>query len=101
MKNLMLPLVGVLGFAGCTDGPVVDYDARQDVVVEGVPHVVFPMLSGPNNYQAREASLMGGLIDPNDYRQNILAIEAVTGCTVNRGSVINQGLITMAAVICD
>lgn len=32
---------------------------------------------------AHEANLVGGLIDPNDYRQNVMAVEAATGCTAD------------------
>lgn len=86
---------------GCTDGLAVEYDSKQEVIIEGVPHVVFTMVAGKDNYQAREKSWMGGAIDPNDYRQNILAIEAVSGCEVDMGTVTNQGLVTTASVNCN
>ena len=53
-----------------------------------------------DSYVAHEANLMGGLIDPNDYRQNVMAVEAVTGCTVDPRTIINSGLQIRALVIC-
>jgi hypothetical protein len=98
-KHIALAISTILLF-GCSDGLGVDYDSRRDVVIEGVPHIVFEMRAGGNTYQARESSLLGGLIDPNDYRQNVLAIEAVTGCPVDRRTIINQGLVTIALTKC-
>ena len=98
-KHIALAISTILLF-GCIDGLGVDYDSRRDVVIEGVPHVVFEMRAGGNTYHARERSTVGGLIDPNDYRQNILAIEAVTGCPVDRSTILNKGLVTMAAAKC-
>ncbi|WP_435137678.1 hypothetical protein [Pseudopelagicola sp. nBUS_19] len=85
---------------GCMDGLSVDYDSRRDVVIEGVPHVVFALRVGGNTYYARESDLTGGRVDPNDFRQNVLAIEAVTGCQVDRSTITNAGLVTTAQVKC-
>lgn len=78
----------------------VDTSTRQEVTVEGVPHYVFKMHGTSNSYVAHGTNLMGGLIDPDDYRQNVMAIEAATGCTVDQRTIINGGLQTRALVIC-
>ena len=78
----------------------VDTSTRQEVIIEGIPHYVFQINGTSNSYLAHETNLTGGLIDPNDYRQNVMAIEAVTGCTIDTRTIINSGLLTRALVIC-
>jgi len=73
---------------------------RVFVEVEGIKHVVKTMKAS-NSYLAHETPPWGGLIDPNYYRKNVLAIEKVTGCIVDRVTIMNQGLATYAAVVCD
>jgi len=96
LSMIMSSLIS-LALAGCAAEP----GTQQRVVVEGVEHVVMSIRNSENTYLAHEVNLMGGVIDPNDYRQNVLAIEMVTGCDVDTRTIVNSGLQTMALVSCD
>tara|TARA_R110000868_G_scaffold355038_1_gene616308 strand:+ start:471 stop:761 length:291 start_codon:yes stop_codon:yes gene_type:complete len=94
MKRLLLFTVAFF-MAGCaTTGEVIP------IQIEGVDHIVKRMKSDEFSWWAREKSFLGGFIDPNDFRQNIMAIELVSGCKVDLGTVRNQGLETIARVDC-
>jgi hypothetical protein len=88
--------LGYLLLSGCSTTGL-EYRLK----VEGEPHVVKQLKGNSNSYVAHEESTLGGWIDPNDYRRNILAIEAATGCIVDKTTIINEGLQTTALVICD
>ncbi|WP_412505862.1 hypothetical protein, partial [Roseovarius sp. SYSU LYC5161] len=98
-KSTVIAFAAFTGLVACA----ADYQSKQKVVVEGEAHLVFKMNAQPNAYQAREEEFFwdGGYLDPNDYRKNVLAIEAATGCTVIPSSILNKGVITQAAVSCD
>jgi hypothetical protein len=53
-----------------------------------------------NSYFAYDTNLMGALIDPNDYRQIVMAIDAATRRTIDQRTTINCGLQTRALIIC-
>lgn len=94
MKRLIL-LTATFFMIGCaTTGETIH------IQIEGVDHIVKRMKSDEFSWWAREKSLLGGFIDPNDFRQNIMAIERVSGCKVNLGTVRNNGLETIARVDC-
>lgn len=94
MKRLLLLMLVVI--SGCaTTGKAIP------IQIEGVDHIVKRMKSDEFSWWAREKSLVGGFIDPNDYRQNIMAIERVSGCKVDLRSVMNKGLETIARVNCN
>jgi len=72
-----------------------------EINVEGVVITVQNYNQKPNSWAAAPKDLSGGLIDPNNYRLNVQAIEAFTGCSVDPVTVVNNGLQTIAAVNCS
>jgi hypothetical protein len=98
IKNFALIAFAGAVLAACNLS--VDPSTRKEVTIEGVPHYVWNARGMSNSYISHEKNLMGGLIDSNDYRQNVMAIEAVTGCTVDSRTIINSGLQTRALVTC-
>ena len=89
-------LIGCVLLSGCATTGV-----EYSVDVEGDPHKVKQLKGNPNGYVAHETNLLGGWIDPEDYRRNIIAIEEATGCKVDPTTITNQGLQTTALVICE
>lgn len=96
MKILVFSLFAMI-ISGCSavTGPA------TIVFVEGEEHAVIRLKSNAKGYRAHETNIWGGWIDPEDYRKNILAIEMVTGCKVDRDTIVNSGLLTDALVVCD
>lgn len=97
-KSKLLILAAAMSLSACDLS--VDTFARQEVTVEGVPHYAFKMSRTSNSYVTHDTNLMGGLIDSNDYRQNVMAIEAATGYTLGQRRIINGGLKTRPLFIC-
>ena len=99
IKNLKIFAFGAVVLMSACDLSV-DTNTRKEVTIEGVPHYVWKMHGKSESYVSHETNLMGGLIDPNDYRRNVMAIEAVTGCSVDPRTIINSGMQTRALVTC-
>lgn len=99
MRRILQFVTMVFGLSACVAGLDVKHNSRKEVTVEGVPHVVYEMKAN-KSYKAFEQDLTGGFRDPNDYRQNVMAIEKVSGCRVVPETVTNQGLQTTALVEC-
>ncbi|WP_109386662.1 hypothetical protein [Salibaculum griseiflavum] len=95
--SVTIAALNLLALGGCA----AEHGTKQLVVVEGVEHAVKSIRESENSFVAHEVDLAGGVIDPNDYRQNVVAIEMATGCVVDTRTIVNSGLQTMALVVCD
>ena len=93
VKRLLLLTLCVIGGCATTGNAI-------HIQIEGVDHIVKRMKSDEFSWWAREKSVIGGFLDPNDFRQNIMAIELISGCKVDLGTVRNKGLETIARVDC-
>ena len=96
MKKIAWSVIFFSAAGGCD----INYSSKSTIEVEGDTHTVMRMVASDEAYVAYPSDTIGGFVDPNDFRKNILAIEAVSGCTVVTGSVVNSGAQTKAAVVC-
>ena len=100
----VLAVVAITLASGCasTRDPISDdlsYKPEK-MTIEGVDIYVKKM-KGNNAWRATEDDIWRWAMDPNIYRRNVLAIEKVTNCKVDRASILNFNVSTSATVICD
>lgn len=73
---------------------------KQVVFIEGEEHHVYQTI-GTNTYEAFHPDIMGGILDRDAYRKNVLAIEKVTGGKVLLETIEHRGGISEAVVKFD
>jgi len=100
MKFSGLMILVTIFISSCAPAGLMATEPVVKVSVGGVSHDVQAMPDTKNGWAANKSDLWGGPLDPNDYAENIKAIEKHTGCKVDRGTVLNQGMRTIAAVRC-
>jgi len=88
----------VLAVAACTP---VTYGPVKRVMIEGRPVTVMQVTNREGAWYAMNKTGLVSQSDPAAYRRNIKAIEAVTGCRADLGTVVNMHGQTTVAVVCN
>jgi hypothetical protein len=100
MARFIILFFTAMAFSGCNPAGMLSNEQVSVVSIDGIEIGVQPLTSSLNTYAAAPTDLSGGLIDPAVWSRNARAIQTVTGCRIDPTSIENQGLQTLAMVVC-